>query len=129
MENEEERDHKRKQKKDEEPSPFKWGGDKQGDNKGGPEPNFDWWKKQKFGTRHFILLSVVGFLFAQSLIEYYYEKDTINYVDFAKKYFETDQIKKITVKRVNDGSTYRTVAVVETINDGTKTLVIGSIIF
>jgi len=130
MENEDEKPEKKQHKKPESPfnfnQGFKWGGtgdNKGGDKKGGPN---EWWNAQKLGPRHFILLSLVGFLFAQSLIEYYYEKNNITYVEFFKNYFEQERIKKITIRKMNDGSVYRTVAVLDT-DEGEKSLVLGNV--
>jgi len=83
MDNEDDKHEKKQHKKPESPfnfnQGFKWGGDNKGGDPKGKGPN-EWWNTQKLGPRHFILLSLVGFLFAQSIIEYYYEKDNITYV-------------------------------------------------
>jgi len=129
MDNEDDKHEKKQHKKPESPfnfnQGFKWGGDNKGGDPKGKGPN-EWWNTQKLGPRHFILLSLVGFLFAQSIIEYYYEKDNITYVEFAKNYFDQDRIKKITIRKMNDGSVYRTVAVLDT-DEGEKSLVLGNV--
>lgn len=80
IENEEEKP-RRKQKKEDANFDFninfKW--DYKAGGKDGPK-GWDPKTPMKFGTRHFVLLSVVGFLFLQSIIEYYYDRDTITYV-------------------------------------------------
>ena len=58
---------------------FKW--ENKSDNKdGSSNKGFDPRNPPKLGPRHYILLSIVGFLFAQSMIEYYYDQKNITYV-------------------------------------------------
>ena len=42
-----------------------------------------------------------------------------------KKYLEEEKINKIVIRRISDGSSYRTVAVIHTVGDGEKTLMLG----
>ena len=42
-----------------------------------------------------------------------------------RNYLETDKVTKITIRRVNDGSQYRNVAVISTSFEGDKNLVLG----
>ena len=45
--------------------------------------------------------------------------------DFIKNYLEQDRINKITIRRINDGTSNRTIAIVDVLPEGTKTVVLG----
>lgn len=57
----------------------------------------------------------------------YFDLDFITYTDFVKTYLEGNQIKNIVINRMNDGSHYKTYAVIHTHGGETKHLILGNV--
>jgi len=120
IENEEEGDKKKKAESPFSFNLFNW--QDKGDGK-----SFDPKKPPKLQFHHILLLSLLGFVGGQAILEFYNDKNSLSYTDFIRNYLEPEKINKITIRRVSDSGISKTIAVIDIVPEGQKVLVLGNV--